>query len=93
MEAQFYTGVDSYYCDIFGLKNDGQFIKALWDVIRKRGAMDVLISDLAKSEISQKVKDILRYLCIQDRQSEAHYQHQNPAERRYQNAKFNCNRE
>ena len=59
------------------------------DVIRKSGAMDVLISDRAQMEISNKVKDILRHLIIDDWQSEAHYQHQNAAERQYKHIKRN----
>ena len=51
--------------------------------------MDVLISDRAQMEISNKVKDILRHLIIDDWQSEAHYQHQNAAERRYKHIKRN----
>ena len=67
---------------MFPLANDGQFASALMDVIRKSGAMDVLISDRAQMEISNKVKDILRHLIIDDWQrSEAYYQHQNAAER------------
>ena len=33
------------------------------------------------------MKDVLRHFCIDDRQSEPHYQHQNPAERRYRTVK------
>ena len=43
-------------------------------------------------EISNKAKDILRYLHIQDWQSEAHHQHQNPCERRYRDIKRTANR-
>ena len=43
-------------------------------------------------EISKKVQDVLRYLCIKDRQSEPHQQNQNPAERRYMDVKFNAQR-
>ena len=42
--------------------------------------MDKLISDSAKTEISHKVKDILRAYNISDWQSEPHHQNQNPAE-------------
>ena len=48
----------------------------------KRGAMNMLISDCAKSEISIQCHDILRAYCINDCQSEPHYQHQNYAERK-----------
>ena len=42
--------------------------------------MDKLISDSAKTEMSHKVKDILRAYNISDWQSEPHHQNQNPAE-------------
>jgi len=42
--------------------------------------MEKLISDRAQLEISAKVHDILRALCIDDWQSEPHHQHQNFAE-------------
>ena len=45
--------------------------------------MDKLISDRAQLEISKRCLDILRAYCIDDWQSEPHYQHQNYAERRY----------
>ena len=55
----------------------------LEDKIRNRGEMDNLISDCAQVEISNKAKDILHVYCIDDWQSEPHYQHQNYAEKRY----------
>ena len=87
--AQIFVGVSTGFVDVFPLANDGQFASTLMDVIRKSGAMDVLISDRAQMEISNKVKDILRHLIIDDWQSEAHYQHQNAAERRYKHIKRN----
>ena len=45
--------------------------------------MNMLISDCAKIEISKQCHDILRAYCINDWQSEPHYQHQNYAERKY----------
>jgi len=90
--AQFFVGVESKFVEVHGMKTDSHFIKALWDTIRKYGAMDVLISDRAQVEISKKVHDILRHLCIRDRQSEPHQQQQNPAERRYKDVKFNAQR-
>ena len=43
--------------------------------------MDLLISDSAKVEISNRVQDALRSCYIKDWQSEPHFQHQNFAER------------
>ena len=73
------------------MKFDKQFINTLEDNIRKRGAMDKLISDSAQSELSKRVKDMLGALFIDDWQSEAHHQHQNYAERRDQTVKQYAN--
>ena len=85
--AQFFVGTRSMYTDAYGMKTDSQFINTLEDNIRERGAMSKLISDCAQVEMSRRVLDILRSLCISGWQSEPHQQHQNPAERRYQTAK------
>ena len=69
------------------MKTDKQFVNTLEDIIRRRGAPTKLVSDSAQVEISKKVHDILRSLCIDDWQSEPHQQQQNPAERRYQTVK------
>ena len=90
--AQIFIGCDSAYASAFGMKSDKEFVNTLWDEIRKRGAMDKLVSDRAQVEISNKVKEVLRYLVIDDWQSEPHYQHQNPAERRYRHLKKNTNK-
>ena len=52
--------------NIFGMKTESQFVNTLQDVIRMRGAPTKLISDSAQVEISNKVKDILQYLYIED---------------------------
>ena len=54
--------------------------------------MDTLILDRAQVEISNKVLDVLRHLCINDRQSEPHFHHQNPSERKYRDVKQKTNR-
>ena len=51
--AQFFCGRDTLVCDAYGIKSTKQFINTLSDNIRKRGAMDTLISDGGKYEISQ----------------------------------------
>jgi hypothetical protein len=48
------------------MATEKEFVNTLADIIRKRGAMDKLISDSARTEISARVKDILRSLCIDD---------------------------
>jgi hypothetical protein len=77
MCAQIYVGMKSQVCDVYGMKTDGQFVNTLQDNIRQRGAPTRLISDRAQSEISNKVKDILRALIIGAWQSKPHQQHQN----------------
>ena len=90
--ATIFTGLDTQVTDVYGIKADRQFVNTLEDNIRYRGAPTRLISDRAQVEISQKVLDILRTLCIGDWQSEPHQQQQNPAERRYQTIKNAANR-
>ena len=85
--AQFFCGRDTLVCDAYGIKATKQFINTLSDNIRKRGAMDTLISDGGKYEISKQVTDLLRSLFIQDYQSEPYHQHQNKAENRFGLAK------
>ena len=51
--AQFFCGCDTLVCDAYGIKSTKQFINTLSDNIRKRGAMDTLISDGGKYEISK----------------------------------------
>ena len=51
--AQFFCGHDTLVCDAFGIKSTKQFINTLSDNIRKWGAMDTLISDGGKYEISK----------------------------------------
>ena len=85
--AQFFCGRDTLVCDAYGIKSTKQFINTLSDNIRKRGAMDTLISDGGKYEISKRVTDLLRSLFIQDYQSEPYHQHQNKAENCFRLAK------
>ena len=90
--AQLFVGTSSLVSDIYGIKTESQFVQTLQDVIRDRGAPTKLISDRAQVEISNKAKDILRHLHIQDWQSEAHHQHQNHCERSYNDIKHTANR-
>ena len=61
------------------------------DEIRRSGAMDRLISDNAKAEISKKVKDILRMFVIDDWQSKPYKGNQNFAERGWRDTKAKVN--
>ena len=89
--CQFYVGRRSYYMSAHGMLTDGDFVGSLEDEIRYRGAMDLLISDMAKAEISARVRAILRAFQIKDWQSEPHHQNQNIAERYIQELKKYCN--
>jgi len=89
--AQIFVGTESLLTDCYGMKTDKQFVNTLEDNIRQRGAPTKLISDSAQVEISNKVQDILRALCIGNWQSEPYQQQQNPAERRYQMVKTTAN--
>ena len=44
--------------EVYPMKSGKQFVNTLEDSIRRRGAMDKLLSDSAKTEISKKVMDI-----------------------------------
>jgi hypothetical protein len=57
--AQIFVGRESLVADVYGLKTDKEFINTLEDNIRERGAMDKLISNCAKAETSERVKQIL----------------------------------
>ena len=89
--AQIFVGTESLVTDVYGMKTDKEFVNTLEDNIRTRGAMDKLISDRARAEISNRVLDILRNFVIAAWQSEPYHEHQNPAERRYQTVKQSTN--
>ena len=63
--AQFFCGRDNLVCDAYDIKSTKRFINTLSDNIRKWGAMDTLISDGGKYEISKRVTDLLHSLFIQ----------------------------
>ena len=85
--AQLFVGKDSLVSDIYPMRSGKQSVNTLEDNICRHGAMDKLISDSAKNEISHKVKDILRAYNINDWQSEPYHQNQNPAEWQYRTIK------
>ena len=43
--AQFFVGKDTLVCDAYGIKSQKQFINALYDNIKSRGAMNTIITD------------------------------------------------
>ena len=81
--AQSFVGKRTLVTDVYPLKSQKQFVNTLEDNIRFRGAMTKLISNYAKVEISNKVKDILRMYHSSSWNSEPYHQNQNPAEGRY----------
>ena len=86
--AQFFVGRKS---DFVAMEpcggSDKEFPKTLMNHIRKYGAMDILVSDNAAAQISDRVGEILRTLMIKDRQSEPYNKNQNYSERRWQDVK------
>ena len=86
-QAQCFVGKESLVSDIYPMRSGKQFVNTLEDNIHRCGAMEKLISDSAKNDISHKVKDILRAYNINDWQSEPYHQNQNPAEWRYRTIK------
>jgi hypothetical protein len=89
--AQLFVGTKTGTVDVYPIKSDKQFVNMLLDNITQCGAPTKLISDCAQVEISEHVKQVLQPLHISTWQSEPHQQHQNPAERQYQNMKRLCN--
>ena len=67
--AQLFVGTNIFVTDVYGMKTDKQFVNALEDNIRKLGSIEKLISNSAQSEISNRLKYMLRELFIDDWQS------------------------
>ena len=86
--AQFFVGRKSGFCAVEGLgKSDKRYPAALMNHIRRYGAMDQIISDNARAEISHRVEEILNMLQIKDWTSEPHNKNLNFAERVWRDAK------
>jgi hypothetical protein len=73
-------------------KSDKGIHRCIMDEVQKLGAMDVLISDRARSQVSKKVHGILRTFGIDNWQSKPHNKNQNFAERGWKNTKMLANR-
>ena len=84
---QLYVGKKSCYTRIYGMKTESQVPNTLGDFIREIGAPYALLSDNAKSETSEAIKDYLRKYRIKDIQTEPLHPNQNPAEHRIQKVK------
>ena len=86
-QALVFVGRKSLVADAYPMKSRKQFVSTPEDNIRRQGDMDKLLSDSAKTEISNKVMDILRAYQISNWHSEPYHQNQNPAEWRYSTIK------
>ena len=86
-QAQVLVGRDTLVADAYPMKSGKEFVNTLEDNIRRRGAMDKLLSDSAKTEISNKVMNILRAYHFSNWHSEPYHQNQNPAEWRHRTIK------
>ena len=86
-QALVFVGRDTLVADTYPMKSGKQFVNTLQDNIRRRGAMDKLLSDSAKTEISNKIMDILRAYHISYWHSEPYHQNQNPAGWKYRTIK------
>ena len=73
--------------DAYPMKSGKQFVNTLEDNIRRWGAMDKLLSDSAKTEMPNKVMDILRAYHSSNWHSEPYHQNHNPPEWRYRTIK------
>ena len=80
---QFCVGKDTLVCDSYGIKSQKRFFNKLYDNIKTRGAMDTIITDGGKYEISKMGADLLSSLFIKQYESEPYHQHQNKAEQCY----------
>ena len=86
--AQLFVGRKSGYIHLIPLgDSDKQFPKALYEVIRESGAMDILISDNAAALMSEQVQQLTRILQIKFKTIEPYNKNQSFSERTWQNAK------
>jgi hypothetical protein len=76
------VGIETQVIDVFGIKNDKQFLNTLEDNVIQQGALHKFIIDFAQVIASNKVQEIFQNLCIMRWQSEPYQHHQNAAERR-----------
>jgi hypothetical protein len=70
--AQVFFGMTSEMLYVAGMKAKSEFADVYLDFIRKYGIASALRRDNAKSEMSQRVKDIHRDLIIADQWTESH---------------------
>ena len=78
--AQVFFGMTSKMLYVAGMKTESEFPDVYLDFIRQHGIPSALRRDNAKSEMSQRVRQIHRDLVIADQWTEPHSPWQNPAE-------------
>ena len=76
-QAQVFVGRDTLVGDAYPMKSGKQFVNTLEDNIRRQGPMDKILCDSAKTEMSNKVMDILRAYHISNWHSEPYHQWKN----------------
>ena len=84
---QVFLGLKSGHVSGYPMHTEKQVAEALEEHICKVGAPLGLMSDQAKSEMHGHAKQLLQMYEIDNAQSEAEYQHQNPAECKIQDVK------
>ena len=85
--VQIYGGLDSELLSAYPMASESSLPDTLREFICEYGAMVGLKSDNAKSETSFAMKDIFHMYLIKEKQSEPHFQHQDPIERHIQDVK------
>jgi hypothetical protein len=70
--TQVFFGMTSKMLYVAGMKTESEFADVYLDFIREYGIPSALRRDNAKSEMSQRVKDIHRDLIIADQWTEPH---------------------
>jgi hypothetical protein len=78
--AQFFFGMTSKSLFVTGMKTESEFSDVYLDFIRQNVIPSSIRRDTAKSEMSQRVKQIHCDLVIADQWTEPHSPWQNPAE-------------
>ena len=78
--AQVFYGMTSKSLFVAGMKTESEFAVVYLDFIRQNGIPSAFRRDNAKSEMSQRVRQIHRDLVIADQWTEPHSPWQSPAE-------------
>ena len=85
--VQSYGSLDSELLSAYPMASESSLPDTLLEFIQEYGTMAGFKSGNAKSKTSFAMKDIFRMFLIKDKQSEPHYQHQNPIEHCIQDLK------